>query len=236
MTSAAVVAVALLATGCASPAPKTSAERQSLVSEADAAVSTMTAKDPSLRDFLDRSYGYVVFPNVGKGGAVVGGAYGRGVVFEQGRPIGFANLKQASIGAQLGGQTYSEVIAFQNQGALERIKVGDFDMGGEVSAVALKAGAARTAQFQGGMAVFVQPKGGLMAEASNKGQKINFEPLAQGEAQNASDRPQRPGSGGGASGSVNTGSGGVSGTMTTTQSSGSSSGGSDVKVDVNTNR
>jgi hypothetical protein len=158
------------------------------------------------------------------------------VVFEQGRPIGFANLKQASIGAQLGGQTYSEVIAFQNQGALERIKVGDFDMGGEVSAVALKAGAARTAQFQGGMAVFVQPKGGLMAEASIKGQKINFEPMDQGEAQNASDRPQRPGSGGGASGSVNTGPGGVSGTMTTTQSSGSSSGGSDVKVDVNTNR
>ena len=225
MTSAAVVAVALLATGCASPAPKSPAERQTLVSEAYAAVSSMIAKDSSLRAFLDRSYGYAIFPNVGKGGAVIGGAFGRGVVYEQGRPIGFANLEQASIGAQLGGQTYSELIAFQNQSALERIKAGDFDLGAEASAVALKAGAAAAAQFEGGMAVFVQPKGGLMAEASVKGQKINFQPMDQSEAQNASHRPERPGSS----------AGGASGTMTTTQSSGTS-GASDVKVDVNTNR
>jgi lipid-binding SYLF domain-containing protein len=224
MTSAAVIAVALLSTGCASTAPKTTQERQSLVTEADAAVSSMTAKDPSLREFLDRSYGYAVFPNIGKGGLVVGGAYGRGVVYEQGRPIGYADLSQGSIGAQIGGQTYAELIAFQNENALGRVKAGDFDMGGEVSAVALKSGAAKSAEFEGGMAVFVQPKGGLMAAASITGQKISFVPMDQSEAQNASQRqPQdRPGSSG-ASGSISTGSG------STTQST-------DVKVDVNPNR
>ena len=185
MTSAAVVAVALLATGCASPAPKTTEERQSLVSEADAAVSTMIAKDPSLRNFLDKAYGYAIFPNIGKAGAIVGGASGRGIVYEQGRPVGYVQLNQASVGAQLGGQTYSELIAFQNDAALNRIKAGDFDMGADVSAVALKAGAAGTAHFEGGMAVFVQPKGGLMAEASIKGQKITFEPMDQSEAASA---------------------------------------------------
>ena len=94
----ATLVAAALATGCAT-APKTQAERQSLVAQADAAVSTMVARDPSLRDFIDRGHGYAIFPDVGKAGAIVGGAYGRGVVFEQGRAIGFAELNQGSIGA-----------------------------------------------------------------------------------------------------------------------------------------
>ena len=190
---AALVATAI-ATGCAT-APKTQAERKSLIAEADAAVATMIAKDPSLRDFISRGHGYAIFPDVGKAGAIVGGAYGRGVVFEQGRAVGFAELNQGSIGAQLGGQSYSELIVFESEPALNRLKAGNFDIGAEISAVALTAGAAGAARFEDGVVVFHLPKGGLMAAAAVNGQKINFEPLAGGESgagatsTTAADRP-----------------------------------------------
>ena len=190
----AALVAATLATGCAT-APKTQAERQSLVAEADAAVSTMVARDPSLRDFISRGQGYAIFPDVGKAGAIVGGAYGRGVVFENGRAVGFAELNQGSIGAQLGGQSYSELIVFESEPALNRLKAGNFDIGAEISAVALTAGAAGAARFEDGVAVFHLPKGGLMAAAAVNGQKINFEPLAGGDSSagapstTAGDRP-----------------------------------------------
>jgi lipid-binding SYLF domain-containing protein len=179
----AVVATALVS-GCAT-APRTQQERQSLVAEADAAVSTMTAKDPTLRSLIDRAPGYAVFPNVGKGGLIAGAAYGRGVVFENGRAIGYTELNQGSIGAQIGGQTYSQLIVFENDASLQRFKAGDFDLGAEVSAVALNAGAAGAANFQNGVAVFQLPKGGLMAAAAINGQKFNFEPM---DAATAGDR------------------------------------------------
>ena len=194
--TAAVAAFGLSSTGCAT-APKTEAQRLSLVQEADAAVQSMIAKDDSLRDFLDDVHGYAVFPNIAKAGLVAGGASGRGVVYENGAPVGYAQINQGSLGAQIGAQAYAELIAFKDQAALDRIKAGDFDMGAEVSAVALKAGAAKTAQFQGGMAVFVQPKGGLMAEASIKGQKISYQPMDASEAASAKEPAPRPGSGGG---------------------------------------
>ena len=198
LTAAVVAAACTMTTGCAT-APKTHEERMSLVAEADAAVQSMISRDQSLRSFLDRSHGYAVFPNVGKAGLIAGGAYGRGVAYEQGRPIGYVELNQGSVGAQIGGQTFTELIVFENQAALDRIKAGDFDMGADLSAVALKAGAAGSAQFQGGMAVFVQPKGGLMAEASIKGQKINFQPMGEAETASATERPTRPGENGGSS-------------------------------------
>ena len=136
----------------------------------------------TLREFLERAHGYAVFPTVGKAGAVVGGAYGRGVVYEQGQPVGYAELNQASAGAQLGGQSYSEIIVFENAGALERLKSGNFDVGAGVSAVLLKSGAAREARFQNGTAVFVHPKKGAMAEASVSGQKLNYKPMSGADA------------------------------------------------------
>ena len=221
VVTAAVLAAAVTTTGC-STAPKTQEERRSLVQEADAAVTSMTAKDPSLRRFLDRAHGYAVFPNVGKGGLIAGGAYGRGVVYEQGKPIGYAELNQGSIGAQIGGQTYAELIVFENEDALARLRSGNFDIGGNLSAVALKAGAAGEARFEGGVAVFIQPKGGLMAEASISGQKINFQPMDQGEARQATRPTTRPGGG--------SGSGSGSGGIRTTEREG------DVDVDVDVDR
>src|SRR5215207_10337362 len=90
--------VALVASGC-STAPETPEKRQSLRSESEAALDSMTAKNAKVSDFVRRAHGYAVFPNVGKGAAVVGGAYGRGIVYEQGRVIGYAEINQASVGA-----------------------------------------------------------------------------------------------------------------------------------------
>ncbi len=178
--------------GCAT-APKTLSEKRALISEADATLERMIAKDADLRDFLDQAYGYAVFPNIGKGGVLVGGAYGRGAVFEQGRPIGYAELNQGSIGAQLGGQTFAEIIAFQSDNALARLKAGNFDLGAEATAVILKAGKAAEARFEGGVAVFIEPRGGLMAGLAISGQKLNFESLTDDEMQDIERRDVRPG-------------------------------------------
>jgi len=174
----AVVLAMLMTVGC-STAPQSQAERRSLVAEARASLDTMVAKDPSLQNVIDRSAGYAVFPDVGAAGAVVGGAYGRGVVFEAGRPVGFTELNQGSVGALIGGQTYSELIVFHSEDALNGFKAGDFDLGAEASAVALKAGAGVATRLEDGFSVFQMPKGGLMATAAVNGQKINFEPLQE---------------------------------------------------------
>ena len=192
MVTASVVAVAMTSTGCAT-APKTPEQRESLVAEADAAVQSMMAKDDSLRNFIEQAHGYAAFPNIGKAGLIAGGASGRGIVYEEGRPVGYTQINQGSVGAQIGAQSYAELIVFKDQAALDRVKSGNFEFGADVSAIALKAGGAGSAQFQGGMAVFVQPKGGLMAEASIKGQKISFEPMDQSEAASSRQPAPRPG-------------------------------------------
>jgi lipid-binding SYLF domain-containing protein len=165
-----------LALGCAS-APETRAEQRTLEEQAEATLAGMKARDPTLEPLLDEAAGYVVFPQIGKGGAIVGGAQGVGVVYENGVPIGYAALNQATIGAQLGGQTFSELIVFSRQEPLDRLKAGNFDLTADVSATALSSGAAARANFEEGTAVFLAGQEGLMAEASVGGQQISFEPM-----------------------------------------------------------
>jgi lipid-binding SYLF domain-containing protein len=160
--------------GCAS-APKTSIARAELHEEADQTVATMTAADPGLKPLLDQSAGYIVFPDVKQGGFVVGGAGGKGVLYEHGRRTGFAELSQASFGAQVGGQAFSEIVVIRDQYALNRVKASNIDLGGQASATIVKAGAAAAAPFnQAGLAVFVEPKGGAMLNVSLTGQKVKF--------------------------------------------------------------
>lgn len=180
-----IAAIAVLVAAGCSTAPKSRAERQSLIAEAEATVKSMTAKDQTLDRLLQDAYGYAVFPNVGKGGLIAGAAYGRGVVFEQGEPVGYAELNQASVGAQIGGQTYAELVVFENENALARLKAGNFDLGAVASAVALKAGAAAATRFEGGVAVFQMPKGGLMAAAAITGQRLNYEPMSGSRSQSS---------------------------------------------------
>jgi lipid-binding SYLF domain-containing protein len=145
--------------------------------EAQETISHFQSVDPSLKQQFDSSAGYVVFPSVAKGGLVVGGARGTGVLYDKGKAIGEAKLTQASIGAQAGGQSFSEVIFFETTHALEDFKSGKFEMGADVSAVAASDGAAKSAKYKNGVMVFALPKKGLMVQASVGGQKFKYEPL-----------------------------------------------------------
>ncbi|MDB4959760.1 MAG: hypothetical protein JWO36_7329 [Myxococcales bacterium] len=173
--TAALMLVAFV--GCAS-GPKPASEVQPLEQRAQASLTEMTAKDPTLRDVLATAPAYAVFPSVGKGGVIVGGAYGDGILYENGRPTGTVTLKQASIGAQLGGQTFSELLVLRNPVDIQRLKAGRYDVSADASVVALTAGAAANANMQSGTAVFIMPRGGLMVDISVAGQKIDYQPLA----------------------------------------------------------
>jgi len=154
-------------------------------------------KSSAVKPFFNNCYGYVVFPTIGKGGFIVGGAYGTGQVYEMGTPSGKARLIKASIGFQAGGQAYSEMIFFQDKRAYDEFTSGNFEFDAAASAVVITAGAQVKAGTEGitggvsagpatgaqvkikykkGMAVFIHAKGGLMYEASIGGQKFSFKP------------------------------------------------------------
>jgi lipid-binding SYLF domain-containing protein len=161
--------------GCAT-APKTEAKRDELKTNANDALAEMRSGDASLHGFLGKSHAYAVFPHVGKGGAIVGGSYGRGIVYEKGMPIGYADISQATVGLQLGGQTFMELLAFESAKDLHRFTSGKLAFSANLSAVVLKTGAAESARYTDGVAVFVKPIGGAMVEASIGGQQFTFEP------------------------------------------------------------
>jgi lipid-binding SYLF domain-containing protein len=154
-------------------------------------------KSPSVTPFIGNCYGYAVFPTVGKGGFVVGGSYGTGQVYAQGKVTGTAKLVKATIGLQAGGQAFSQMIFFEDKRAYDEFTGGSFEFGADASAVAITAGAQASAgtggttagasagpatgkqaptSYHKGMAVFVHAKGGLMYEAAVGGQKFKFEP------------------------------------------------------------
>jgi lipid-binding SYLF domain-containing protein len=144
--------------------------------------------------FFDKSYGYAVFPTIGKGGIGIGGAYGKGRVFAQGAYVGDTSVTQLSVGFQLGGQAYSQIVFFEDKRAFDEFTNGNFEFGAEASAVAITAGASAAAttagssagasggkhdattvgEYHKGMAVFTVAKGGLMYEASVGGQKFSY--------------------------------------------------------------
>ncbi len=159
-----------------STAPPTAETRKELLEQATATMKEMNREEPSAERFARQSYGYALFPEVAKGGLVFGGAYGRGVVYEQGQLIGDADLTQASFGLQMGGQTYSERIVFENKEALDRFKQGPLDVAADATAVILTTGAAANARFVHGVAVVVRPLAGAMAEAAVGGQQFKFIP------------------------------------------------------------
>jgi lipid-binding SYLF domain-containing protein len=135
--------------------------------------------DPHLEKFFTDAVGYAIFPSVGKGGFILGGAAGTGCLYQGGAIIGQAKLAQVTVGLQLGGQSYAETIFFQNDDAIEAFKSNSFEMSAQVSAVAASSGASANAKYRLGVLVFTIAKTGLMYEASVGGQKFSFKPLAQ---------------------------------------------------------
>jgi len=153
---------------------------------------------PEVQPFFKNCYAYAIFPTVGKAAVVVGGAFGEGKVYRQGKATGTANLMQASFGLQLGGKAFSEIVFLQDKRAYDTFTSGQFEFDAKMAATAVtagveakagtsgktagatagpKTGAQAKTEYRNGMAVFVHQKGGLMAEMALGGQKFNFQPL-----------------------------------------------------------
>lgn len=152
-------------------------EVQEAQGEANQTLAEMKKKDPGIQEFIDNAYGYAIFPSVGKGGLIVGATSGDGWVFEKGRLVGKTELTKVSVGAQAGGESFSQVIFFKDPTSLTAFKKGDLELGADVNAVALKNGASATTGYEKGMAIFVMTKTGLMGEASVGGQTFDYEPI-----------------------------------------------------------
>ena len=149
--------------------------------------------------FFEQSYGYAVYPTIGKGGIGIGGAHGKGQVYARGAHVGNSSMTQVTIGLQLGGQAYSQIIFFKDQSALNEFTSGNFEFSAQMTAVAITAGVSAEANTGGGtsagasggsnnastvsggyrkgMAIFTVAKGGLMYEAALGGQKYSYTPL-----------------------------------------------------------
>jgi len=134
---------------------------------------------PSIQGFFDNSAGYAVFPSVAKGGFIIGGAFGRGLLIVNERTDGYSSMSQATIGAQLGGQVYAQFIFFKDQTAVDNFKRGNFEFGAQASAVALTMGASVDTNYDAGVAVFTIAGAGLMAEATIGGQSFSYEAKRQ---------------------------------------------------------
>jgi lipid-binding SYLF domain-containing protein len=171
MAGLAVFAVVALS-GCAA-APSDNVR----IAEARASLLRFVDRDPGLQAWVDNAYGYVVFPSVGKGGFWVGGSYGRGIVFERGEPIGRSRIIQGTLGAQIGAQNFAQVVFFEDEVALRNFQRGNFEFSAQATAVLVTAGAAASTSYDGGVAVFILTKSGLMVEASVGGQKFDYQAL-----------------------------------------------------------
>jgi len=175
---AAVMMTTVLAAGC-SPTPKSTENRAVKEAEVKEAIALFKANDPGIQRFFDRSAGWAVIPKVFKGAFVVGGAYGNGIVYENGIATGYTSLSQATLGFSFGGEFFREIIFFRTTEDLNRFRQGKFTFSAQATAVAVKAGAAAKADYQDGMAVFVMSDVGLMVDASIGGQEFKYEPIVR---------------------------------------------------------
>lgn len=166
------LAVLAIATGCTTTGKKSS----ELTENVQTARADFLRDDDTLTPVLDNAAGYAIFPKVNSGAAFIGAAAGRGELFEKGNPhpLGDVALNQASVGAQLGAETYSELIIFQDQAALDNFKQGNFQFDAQVMAVAAAEGVSANAKYEQGVIVLTLAQGGLMTEASIGGQKFDY--------------------------------------------------------------
>ena len=166
-------------------AGKEASALKELHEDSKATVRRMTEEDPGLKELLDNAHAYAVFPAVGKATAVIGGAFGRGEVFRGDQLVGYAGLVQLTLGLQLGGQTFSEIVLFQDEKAFARFKSGRTTFAATASAVLVKAGAAAANNYDAGAMVFVSSEGGMMLEAALGAQRFLFKPAALGRTKSA---------------------------------------------------
>jgi lipid-binding SYLF domain-containing protein len=168
-----VLCMAIVLAGC-STVPERGESRDVLAAQVNEAVAIFKSKDPDIKQFFDRSWGYAVLPKVFKGAIWVGGAYGKGEVYEKGRMVGYCDMKQATLGFSFGGEYFREIIFFRDKSDLDAFKAEEFTFSAQATGVAATAGAAAKADYKSGMAVFITTDMGLMVDASLGGQKFKY--------------------------------------------------------------
>ncbi len=171
-------ALVLLALAQQLPAQNTSAGEQSksLIDQASRAMRLFRQTDPSMKRFFFRSVGWAVYPRVANAGVLLGGAYGKGVVYQRGVIIGFSELRQFTARLQLGGRQYSEIVFFADKPTLQRFRQGRIKIDPDTQGIRTARGNAADARPRSGVTVFLLEKGGLMADISFGRQRLSFEP------------------------------------------------------------
>jgi len=178
IASLAAIAVMALTTSVFAFEPDTNDRLQLDVQRA---IIDIKRADPGIESFFENAAGYAVFPSVGKGGVIIGGAYGKGLVLVNEKVDGYTTMSQATIGLQLGGQKYAQFIFFRDETALGHFKRGNFEFGAQASAVAITAGASADAAYDSGVAIFTQAAGGLMFEGTVGGQRFSYKPVYESD-------------------------------------------------------
>lgn len=149
-------------------------KREEVKADAMEAKKAFMQANPELEGMLNDAAGYAIFPNVGKGAWILGGAAGNGIVYEKGNLVGYAELRQIDIGFQFGGKAFRELIVFRTQEALDKFKEGNFEFGGSASAVIWDKGKGKAITFENGAGVAIMPKAGAMAGISVGGQEFDY--------------------------------------------------------------
>ena len=173
----ALVIISGLVLSFTSIAQENDATKQLEIDKASITKKEFLQKDPGLSRFFVESYGYAVLPSVGKGGMIVGGAYGKGVVYKGNDPVGLAEMTQVTVGAQIGGKSYSEIIFFKTEAEYEVFLTGRYEVAAQISAVACNKGVSNDLDYSDGVIIVTMDKGGLMAEVSAGGQKFRCNSL-----------------------------------------------------------
>ncbi len=145
------------------------------IDEAKQTIADFKAMNSEITEFFNSAIGYAIFPGIGKGGLGVGGAAGKGTVFNGGAAVADCKMTQITIGLQAGGQKYAEVIFFETGEAFDRFTGDKYEFAAQVSAIAIKSGVSLDAKYTDGILVITMPIGGLMYEASIGGQKFKTE-------------------------------------------------------------
>ena len=171
-----VALLTAVATGC-STAPERAESKAVLEANVAETLAEFKDKYPSINNYFNDSYGYAVLPKVIKGAFWVGGAGGKGAVYEQGALVGYTRMTQATLGFSFGGESFREIVFFADKAALDKFRSGPFTFSGQATALVIEAGAATKANYQDGMAVFVMTRSGLIVDASIGAQKFKYVPM-----------------------------------------------------------
>ena len=158
-------------------APTFEGRAEDLKAKSAEAIQNFKLTDPGLTNFFAKSAGYAILPAVGEGGLIIGGEHGDGLVYEKGKLVGKVTMSEVSLGAQVGGGSFSEVIFFETEAALKDFEKTKWEMSAKAKASVAASGVAQNAKYDQGVPVFTLPKGGAMVAAAVGGQKFKFKPI-----------------------------------------------------------